>query len=191
VGSSPTGRTKLSPCPKLVLGSKLKFPNMSLFSEENIGFMKIALKEAAKAFESGEAPIGAVVVHENQVIGKGYNQVETLKDPTAHAEMIAITASANHIGNWRLNKCDIYVTLEPCIMCTGAILNARLKNLFFAEFDSKFGACGSIYNLPEEKKYNHTISVFSGLYAEESRSLLQEFFRNLRTIENQKPQSFS
>lgn len=149
--------------------------------------MKGALKEASKALESGEVPIGAVVVHENQVIGRGYNQIETLKDPTAHAEMIAITAAANHIGNWRLNECDIYVTLEPCIMCTGAILNARLRQLFFAEFDPKFGACGSLYNLPAEKKYNHTVSVFSSICAEESRSLLQEFFRNLRTIDTQKP----
>ena len=164
---------------------------MPLFSEENIRFMKTALKEAAKAFENGEVPVGAVVVHENQVIGKGCNQIETLKDPTAHAEMIAITAAANHAGNWRLNECDIYITLEPCIMCTGAILNARLKNLFFAEFDTKFGACGSLYNLPAEKKHNHMVNVFSGLCAEESLSLLQEFFRNLRTIENQKPQSFS
>lgn len=152
--------------------------------------MYSALKEAGKAFEMGEVPIGAVVVHNNQVIGKGYNQVETLKDPTAHAEMIAITAAANHIGNWRLNECDIYVTIEPCIMCTGAILNARLKNLFFAEFDPKFGACGSLYNLLE-KKYNHTINVYSGICADESRMLMQDFFRNLRIIEKQNPESYS
>jgi tRNA(adenine34) deaminase len=162
-----------------------------LFSKDNLQHMRSALKEAARAFENGEVPVGAVVVQKNQVIGKGYNQVETLNDPTAHAEMIAITAATNHIGNWRLNGCDIYVTLEPCIMCTGAILNARLQNLFFAEFDPKFGACGSVYNLPAEKKYNHTVSVFSGLCAEESRSLLQEFFRNLRIIEKQKRGTFS
>jgi len=164
---------------------------MNLFSEENLRFMKAALKEAMKAFENDEVPVGAVVVHNKQIIGKGYNQVETLKDPTAHAEMIAITAAANHIGNWRLNECDLYVTLEPCIMCSGAILNARINNLFFAEFDSKFGACGSLYNLPAENKYNHQVNVFSGLCAEESRSLLQEFFRNLRIIEKQNPQSYS
>ncbi len=162
-----------------------------VFSEDTYRFMKAALKEAVKAFDKDEVPVGAVVVHHNQIIGKGYNQVETLKDATAHAEMIAITAAANHIGDWRLNECDIYVTLEPCIMCTGAILNARINNLFFAEFDTKFGACGSLYNLPAENKYNHTVNVFSGLCAEESRSLLQEFFRNLRIIEKQKPQSFS
>jgi tRNA(adenine34) deaminase len=162
-----------------------------LFSEDSLRFMRSALKEAGKAFEVGEIPIGAVVIHNSQVIGKGYNQVETLKDPTAHAEMIAITAAANHIGDWRLNECDIYVTVEPCIMCTGAILNARFKNLFFAEFDPKFGACGSLYNLPAEKKYNHLVNVYSGLCSDESRMLLQEFFRNLRIIEKQNPESYS
>lgn len=162
-----------------------------LASEENQKYMKAALKEAVKAFEKDEVPVGAVVVYNNKIIGKGYNQVEILKDATAHAEMIAITAASNHIGNWRLNECSIYVTLEPCIMCTGAIINARLKNLFYAEFDPKFGACGSLYNLPAEKKYNHIVNVFSGICADESRSLLQEFFRNLRIIENQKPGTFS
>jgi len=162
-----------------------------LFSEDSLKYMQSALKEALKAFEKDEIPVGAVVVHNNQVIGKGYNQVESLNDPTAHAEMIAITAAANHIGNWRLNECDIYITLEPCIMCTGAIINARFRNLFFAEFDPKFGACGSLYNILAEKKYNHSINVFSGLCADESRSLLQEFFRNLRIAEKQNPNSFS
>ena len=162
-----------------------------LFSADSLKFMRLALKEARNALESNEVPVGTVVVHNNQVIGKGYNQVETLKDPTAHAEMIAITAASNHIGDWRLNECDIYVTVEPCIMCTGAILNARIKNLFFAEFDPKFGACGSIYNLPEEKKYNHLVNIYSGLCADESRTLLQEFFRNLRIIEKQNPESYS
>ena len=162
-----------------------------LFSADSLKFMRLALKEARNALESNEVPVGTVVVHNNQVIGKGYNQVETLKDPTAHAEMIAITAASNHIGDWRLNECDIYVTVEPCIMCTGAILNARIKNLFFAEFDPKFGACCSLYNLPEEKKYNHLVNIYSGLCADESRTLIQEFFRNLRIIEKQNPESYS
>ena len=162
-----------------------------LFSADSLKFMRLALKEARNALESNEVPVGTVVVHNNQVIGKGYNQVETLKDPTAHAEMIAITAASNHIGDWRLNECDIYVTVEPCIMCTGAILNARIKNLFFAEFDPKSGACGSLYNLPAEKKYNHLVNIYSGLCADESRTLIQEFFRNLRIIEKQNPESYS
>ena len=133
-----------------------------LASEETTKHMKAALKEAVKAFDKDEVPVGAIVVHNNQVIGKGYNQTETLKDPTAHAEMIAITAAANHIGNWRLNECDIYVTLEPCIMCAGAIMNARIKNLFFAEFDPKFGACGSLYNLPGEINITIELMFFLG-----------------------------
>jgi tRNA(adenine34) deaminase len=151
-----------------------------IFSEDSQKFMRAALREAARAFENNEVPVDAVVVHNNQVIGKGYNQVEMLKDPTAHAEMIAITAAANHLESRRLIDCDIYVTLEPCIMCTGAILSSRIRNLFFAEFDPKFGACGSLYNLIEEKKHNHTVNVFSGLFSEESRFMLQEFFKAVR-----------
>src|SRR3990172_12342555 len=108
-----------------------------LASEETTKYMKAALKEAVKAFDKDEVPVGAIVVHNNQVIGKGYNQTETLKDPTAHAEMIAITAAANHLGNWRLNECSIYVTLEPCVMCTGALLASRIKELFFSTFYPK------------------------------------------------------
>jgi tRNA(adenine34) deaminase len=150
------------------------------FPEESNRFMFAALQEAEKALDQNEVPIGAVVVHKNQIIGKGFNQVEMLNDPTAHAEMIAITAASSHLKSWRLDKCDIYVTIEPCIMCTGAMLAARIRNLFFAEFDPKFGACGSLYNLAEEKKYNHKINVYSGLFAAESRNLLKMFFEKLR-----------
>ena len=138
--------------------------------------MFAALQEAEKAFEEKEVPVGAVVVKDNKIIGRGYNQVEKLKDATAHAEMIAITSAANHISNLRLIECSIYVTLEPCIMCTGAILASRINELFFAVFDPKFGACGSLYNLAEDGKTNHQIKVYSGIYAEESKMLLQEFF---------------
>lgn len=142
--------------------------------------MFAALQEAESAFEDNEVPVGAVIVHENKIIGRGYNQVEKLKDPTAHAEMISLTAAAAHIGDWRLNECDIYVTLEPCIMCAGALLNARVKNLFFSVFDPKYGACGSVYNIVEEGKYNHKINTFSGIYAEESSNLLKKFFGRVR-----------
>ena len=141
--------------------------------------MFAALQEAEKAFEEKEVPVGAVVVKNNKIIGRGYNQVEKLKDATAHAEMIAITAASNHIGNWRLNECSIYVTLEPCIMCTGAMLASRINELYFATFDTKFGACGSVHNLAEYGKTNHIIKVYSGIYAEESKKLLQDFFFNL------------
>ena len=142
--------------------------------------MFAALQEAEKALEENEVPVGAVVVRDNKIIGRGYNQVERLKDATAHAEMIALTAAANHVGNWRLSECSIYVTLEPCIMCTGALLASRIKELFFSIFDPKFGACGSIYNLAEDGKTNHKIYVYSGIYAEESKKLLEEFFNKLK-----------
>jgi tRNA(adenine34) deaminase len=151
-----------------------------IFSEEKYRFMFAALQEAEKALEENEVPVGAVVVKENKIIGRGYNQVERLKDATAHAEMIALTAAANHIGNWRLSECSIYVTLEPCVMCTGALLTSRIKELYFSIFDPKFGACGSIYNLAEDGKTNHKIYVYSGIYAEESKKLLEEFFNKLK-----------
>jgi tRNA(adenine34) deaminase len=153
-----------------------------IFSEDNYKFMFAALQEAEKAFEKDEVPVGAVVVHENRIIGRGHNQAEQLKDPTAHAEMIAITAASNHLANWRLNNCDIYVTLEPCVMCTGALLNARINSIYFSSFDPKFGACGSLYNLAEEGKYNHKIKLFSGLYSVESEKLLKDFFLKKRNI---------
>lgn len=145
--------------------------------ESKYRFMNYALKEAAKAFEHDEVPIGAVVVLENKIIGRGFNQVERLKDATAHAEMIAITAAANHIGNWRLSDCDIYVTAEPCLMCTGAIISSRLKRIFFGIFDPKFGACGSVYNIAQEGKLNHKVEVFSGVLERECAAILKEFFK--------------
>ena len=151
-----------------------------IFNEETYRFMFAALQEAEKALEENEVPVGAVVVKENKIIGRGYNQVEKLKDATAHAEMIALTAAANHLGNWRLSECSIYVTLEPCAMCTGALLASRIKELYFAAFDPKFGACGSVYNLAEDGKTNHKINVYSGIYAEESKKLLEEFFNKLK-----------
>ena len=151
-----------------------------LFSEDSYKYMFAALQEAEKALLDDEVPVGAVVVHDNKIIGRGYNQVERLKDATAHAEMIALTAAANHLSNWRLTECDIYVTLEPCIMCTGAMLASRINNIYFAAYDPKFGACGSIYNIAEEGKYNHRINVFSGIYSAESENLLRSFFAKKR-----------
>lgn len=142
--------------------------------------MYTALQEAEKALDNNEVPIGAIVVKDEKIIGKGFNQVEKLKDPTAHAEMIALTAAANHLNNWRLEDCSIYVTLEPCIMCTGALLASRVSDLYFAAFDPKFGACGSLYNLAEDAKTNHKLKVFTGIYADESRDLLKRFFSQIR-----------
>ena len=151
-----------------------------LFSEDSYRYMYAALQEAQKAFDEDEVPVGAVVVHKNRIIGRGYNQVEKLKDATAHAEMIAITSASNNLQNWRLNECAIYVTLEPCIMCTGALLSSRISELFFGASDIKFGACGSIHNLAENSKTNHTIKVFSGVLAKESEELLKSFFNKKR-----------
>ncbi|MDP4115358.1 MAG: nucleoside deaminase [Bacteroidota bacterium] len=151
-----------------------------LFSEENYKFMYAALQEAEQALSIGETPVGAVVVYQNRIIGRGHNQVEMLKDATAHAELIALTAASNHLNNWRLNECDIYVTLEPCVMCTGALLAARICNLYFAAFDPKFGANGSLYNIGIEGKYNHKLNVYNGIYAGESENLLIEFFKKVR-----------
>jgi len=151
-----------------------------MFSKKIYDFMFSALQEAEHAFSQKEVPVGAVITYNDKIIGKGYNQVEKLKDPTAHAEMIAITSAANHLGNWRLSECDLFLTLEPCIMCTGAILSSRIRNLYFSTFDPKFGACGSVYNLIEEKKYNHTLNVYSGIYENESKDLLEKFFQKVR-----------
>lgn len=138
--------------------------------------MYSALQEAEKAFQNDEIPIGAVVVHDGRIIGRGYNQVEMLKDTTAHAEMLAITAASNHLQTKFLTECDLYVTVEPCMMCSGAILLSRLRNVYFGAFEPKFGSVGSLYNLLENNKYNHSVNVFTGIYAEESKNLLQEFF---------------
>ncbi len=155
-----------------------------IFSEQTYRFMYAALQEAEKALDDNEVPVGAVVVKDNKIIGRGYNQVERLKDATAHAEMIALTAASNHIGEWRLEGASIFVTLEPCTMCTGALLVARVSELYFASYDTKFGACGSLYNLAEDGRTNHTIKVYSGVYADESKKMLQQFFNDIRRRTN-------
>ena len=155
-----------------------------IFSEQTYRFMYAALQEAEQALEDNEVPIGAVVVKDNKIIGRGYNQVERLKDATAHAEMIALTAASNHIGEWRLEGASIFVTLEPCTMCTGALLASRISELYFASYDTKFGACGSLYNLAEDGRTNHTIKVYSGVYADESKKMLQQLFNGIRRTTN-------
>ena len=142
--------------------------------------MYAALQEAETALEKEEVQIGAVVVYNNRIIGKGHNQTEMLNDPTAHAEMIAITAACNHIKSKFLEECDLYVTLEPCVMCTGSILLARIKNLYFGTFEPKFGACGSLYNIAADNKFNHKPDIYSGIYAEESSEMLKRFFSKKR-----------
>lgn len=152
-----------------------------LFNEDVYRFMYAALIEAQVAFEENEIPVGALIVKDGKIIAKGHNQTQCLKDATAHAEMIAITSASNYLQSWRLDKCDLYVTAEPCVMCTGAIIASRIKNVYFGTFEPKFGACGSLYNIAGEGKCNHKVNVFSGILAEESRRLMEDFCkRNLR-----------
>lgn len=146
-------------------------------------WMEYALKEAQKAFESGEVPVGAVIVYKDMIIAKGHNQVETLKDATAHAEMIALSAAYNYFKNWRLTGCTIYITLEPCPMCAGAIVLSRIDKIVFGAYDFKVGACGSVYNIAEDGNLNHKVEVIGGIMAEEAQSLLKAFFNGLRKLE--------
>lgn len=146
--------------------------------------MYSALQEGEKGLDKNEIPIGAVIVHENKIIGKGYNQTDTLKDPTAHAEMLAITAAANHLQSKFLDGCDLYVTVEPCVMCAGAILLSRIRNVYFGCYEPKFGAGGSLFNIIESKLYNHKPDVYSGIYSDESKALLEKFFQQKRTAQN-------
>jgi tRNA(adenine34) deaminase len=144
--------------------------------------MLSALMEAEKAFETKEIPIGAIVVFENKIIGRGYNQSELLKDSTAHAEMLALTAASNYLQSKFLDDCDLYVTVEPCLMCSGAILLTRIKNLYFGALEPKFGACGSLYNVVQNDKNNHKPNVYSGIYLDEAQSLLEKFFSSKRLV---------
>ena len=143
-------------------------------------WMKQALREAEKAYEQDEVPVGAVVVHKGKVIGRGHNQIERLQDPTAHAEMIAITAATNNLQSRRLEECILYVTLEPCPMCAGAIVLSRIPTLVFATFDPKAGACGTLYNIVHDKRLNHSVHVISGVCDRESEEYLRGFFGRVR-----------
>jgi tRNA(adenine34) deaminase len=143
-------------------------------------YMQEALKEAQKAFCEEEVPVGAVIVHQGKIIARGHNQVECLKDPTAHAEIIAITSAANYLGTKWLNQASLYVTIEPCSMCAGAMVLARIKNLFFGASDPKTGASGSIINIVNHKKLNHRIKVTKGILESECSSLLKDFFKKKR-----------
>jgi tRNA(adenine34) deaminase len=143
-------------------------------------WMRAALRLAQQAFAEGEVPIGAVVVHEGQIIGEGYNQRESLKDPTAHAEMIAITQAAQTLDSWRLLDCTIYATLEPCPMCAGAIVLARIPTVIYGTPDPKAGACHSLFQITTDSRLNHRALVFSGVLQDECRRLLQEFFAQQR-----------
>lgn len=143
-------------------------------------WMELALREAEQAYKRKEVPIGAVIVHDGMIIGRGYNQIESLKDPTAHAEMIAITAAATHLENRRLENCTLYVTLEPCAMCAGAIVLARIPRLVFGARDPKAGACGTLYNIVQDERLNHRVDLVGSVLAERCGGVLKEFFVKVR-----------
>jgi len=149
-----------------------------MFDEKDLIFMKEALVEAELAFMEEEVPVGALIVSpEGKIIGKGRNQIIKLNDPTAHAEILAIREACKNLGNFRLLGCKIYVTLEPCPMCAYALVLARIEELIFATRDEKTGACGSIYNLVQDLRFNHRIKIREGLLKEEAQNLLKEFFK--------------
>ncbi|HUN66575.1 MAG TPA: tRNA adenosine(34) deaminase TadA [Bacteroidota bacterium] len=150
-------------------------------------WMDLALKEAETALRRKEVPVGAVIVHDNNVIAKGSNQVEMLADPTAHAEMIALTAAAAHLGSKRLEKCTMYVTLEPCAMCAGALVLARIPALIFGAYDPKAGACSSLFTITNDIRLNHRIHTEGGLLREKCGALLQEFFLAQRKLPPVRP----
>jgi len=144
-------------------------------------YMQEALKEAQKALEEDEVPVGAVIVYQGKIIARSHNQVERLKDPTAHAEMLALTSASSYLGNKWLSNTSIYVTIEPCSMCAGALVLARINSLYFGARDPKAGACGSVVNIVNHKKLNHHIKVKSGILEEKCGFLLKGFFKRKRT----------
>jgi len=154
---------------------------MDLPSDE--AFMREALRQAQKAYEVGEVPVGAVVVQAGRIIARAYNQVELLKDATAHAEMLALTQAEAAVGNWRLQDCHLYVTKEPCAMCAGAIVHVRLRRLIFGCADPRAGAAGSIINLLQLPSLNHRCETTSGVLQDECAAILQKFFREKRSLQ--------
>lgn len=155
--------------------------SLSMHSEPHDShFMEQALQQAALAPHVGEVPIGAVLVHNHEVIAAGHNYREISQDPTAHAEMVVIRKAAEQLRTWRLTETTLYVTLEPCPMCAGAIVQSRIARLVFGAWDPKAGACGSIFDIPAERRLNHRVQVMGGLLEQESRKLLQTFFRTKR-----------
>ncbi|SHI42533.1 tRNA-adenosine deaminase [Dethiosulfatibacter aminovorans DSM 17477] len=144
-------------------------------------FMKKAILEAEKAYDMDEVPVGAVVVKDGKIIGRGFNQKELAKDATKHAEILAINEACKTLNAWRLTGCTMYVTLEPCAMCAGALVNSRIDNLIIGARDPKTGACGSVFNIVNEEKLNHGINVEFGVMEDECSTMLKDFFKKLRS----------
>jgi tRNA(adenine34) deaminase len=152
------------------------------------GFMRLAIAQAKKALAAGEVPVGAIVVKDGVVVGQGYNQPIVSHDPTAHAEVIAMRDAAATLGNYRLPDCTLYVTLEPCVMCSGAMMHARFSRIVFGAPDLKTGACGSVVNLFDDTRLNHHANVQGGVLGEECVQLLKDFFAERRALAKQKKQ---
>jgi tRNA(adenine34) deaminase len=151
-----------------------------LDAESDVAFMQQALRLAEKAFHAGEVPVGAIVVQGGRIIARAYNQVELLKDATAHAEMLAVTQAEAAVGDWRLNDCDLYVTKEPCPMCAGALVHVRMRRVVFGCADPRGGAAGGLLNLLQNASLNHRCEITPGVLSEQSAVLLQSFFRSRR-----------
>ena len=153
---------------------------MPFFLRDDEDAMRAALGEAGRALEEGEVPVGCVIIHDGVIVGRGHNQVERLHDATAHAEILAIGAASTTLGSWRLAECTLYVTLEPCAMCAGAMVLARLGRVVYGALDPKAGACGSVLSVLDEPRLNHQPAVTSGVLAAEAGSLLTDFFEAKR-----------
>lgn len=164
---------------------------MSEWEAKDLEFMRLALEQAKLAPQLGEVPIAAVLVLDGQVLAQGHNYREVWQDPTAHAEVVAIRKAATRLGTWRLTGTTLYVTVEPCSMCAGAIIQSRITRLVFGARDPKAGACGSIFNIPAERRLNHRVQVTGGVLEQESQMLMQGFFRRLRldASEKESPQT--
>src|SRR3954468_5730408 len=160
-----------------------------IMSEGDAGFMREALRQARKAYAAEEVSVGAVVVREGRIIARAYNQVELLKDATAHAEMLALTQAEAAVGDWRLTDCDLYVTKEPCAMCAGALVHTRIRRLIFGCADPSAGAAGSMMNLLQMPTLNHRSDIASGVLQDECAAILQDFFRKRRAQQTETPEA--
>ena len=150
--------------------------------EEKEKYMKEALKEAKKAYKKLEIPVGAVIVKNGEIIARAYNVKEEKNDTTKHAEILAIQKASKKLKAWRLNDCEMYVTLEPCPMCAGALIQSRIKKVYIGALDEKTGACGSVLNLLEDYKFNHQVEIEKGICKEECVKILKDFFKELRLL---------
>ena len=150
--------------------------------EKDILFMKEAIKQAQKAADILEVPVGAIIVKDNKIIARAYNEKETKFDSTKHAEIIAIQKASKKLKSWRLSDCEMYVTLEPCSMCAGALIQSRIKKVYIGAMDEKTGSCGSVFNLLKDYKFNHNVDIEYGICKEECEKILKEFFKKLRQM---------